>query len=85
MSTKRFGYLDEIETQTSEPAEAPAKPQGAMASLPRGQGRMRQDREQLNVRLPTQLKRQAVAKAALSGEMIGEVIERLLRQYVEVD
>lgn len=51
-------------------------------SVPKGQGRMKQERSQLNVRIPTTLKRQASAKAVLDGREIGEVIEELLREYL---
>ncbi len=54
-----------------------------LASVPKGQGRMKQERSQLNVRLPTTLKRQASAKAVLEGRDIGEVVEALLREYLE--
>jgi hypothetical protein len=54
-----------------------------LASVPKGAGRMKQERSQLNVRLPTTLKRQASAKAVLEGRDIGEVVEALLREYLE--
>jgi hypothetical protein len=54
-----------------------------LASVPKGTGRMKQARSQLNVRLPTSLKRQASAKAVLEGRDIGEVVEELLREYLE--
>ncbi len=54
-----------------------------LASVPKGEGRMKQERSQLNVRIPTALKRQASAKAVLEGRDIGEVVEDLLRQYLE--
>jgi hypothetical protein len=54
-----------------------------LASVPKGEGRMKQERSQLNVRIPTALKRQAAAKAVLEGKDIGEVVEDLLRQYIE--
>ena len=54
-----------------------------LASVPKGEGRMKQERSQLNVRIPTALKRQASAKAVLEGRDIGEVVEELLRQYLE--
>jgi len=54
-----------------------------LASVPKGKGRMKQERSQLNVRLPTTLKRQASAKAVLEGRDIGEVVEALLREYLE--
>jgi hypothetical protein len=55
----------------------------ALTSVPKGQGRMKQERSQLNVRLPTTLKRQASAKAVLEGRDIGEVVEELLREYLD--
>ena len=55
----------------------------ALTSVPKGQGRMKQERSQLNVRIPTTLKRQASAKAVLEGRDIGEVVEELLREYLE--
>ena len=54
-----------------------------LTSVPKGEGRMKQERSQLNVRIPTVLKRQASAKAVLEGKDIGEVVEELLRQYLE--
>ena len=57
--------------------------QEGLASVPKGKGRMRQERSQLNVRIPTVLKRQAAAKAVLEGRDIGEVVEELLREYLE--
>jgi hypothetical protein len=54
-----------------------------LASVPKGKGRMKQERSQLNVRLPTTLKRQAAAKAVLEGKDIGEVVEELLREYLK--
>ena len=53
-----------------------------LASVPKGKGRMKQERSQLNVRIPTTLKRQASAKAVLEGRDIGEVVEALLREYL---
>lgn len=54
-----------------------------LTSVPKGKGRMKQERSQLNVRIPTTLKRQAAAKAVLEGKDIGEVVEELLREYLE--
>jgi hypothetical protein len=54
-----------------------------LTSVPKGKGRMKQERSQLNVRVPTTLKRQASAKAVLEGRDIGEVVEKLLREYLE--
>ncbi len=54
-----------------------------LTSVPKGKGRMKQERSQLNVRIPTTLKRQASAKAVLEGRDIGEVVEALLREYLE--
>jgi hypothetical protein len=55
----------------------------SLASVPKGHGRMKQERSQLNVRIPTTLKRQASAKAVLEGRDIGEVVEELLRTYLD--
>lgn len=63
------------------PRHKPAVQQ--LASVPKGKGRMKQERSQLNVRIPTALKRQASAKAVLEGQDIGEVVEGLLRKYLE--
>jgi hypothetical protein len=54
-----------------------------LTSVPKGKGRMKQERSQLNVRIPTTLKRRASAKAVLEGRDIGEVVEELLREYLE--
>jgi hypothetical protein len=54
-----------------------------LVSVPKGKGRMKQERSQLNVRLPTTLKRRASAKAVLEGRDIGEVVEELLREYLD--
>jgi len=54
-----------------------------LSSVPKGKGRMKQERSQLNVRIPTTLKRQASAKAVLEGRDIGELVEELLREYLE--
>ncbi|MDP9439813.1 MAG: hypothetical protein M3P49_13910 [Actinomycetota bacterium] len=64
---------------------APAKkaPTEELASVPKGEGRMKQERSQLNVRIPTTLKRRAAAKATLEGKDIGGVVEELLRGYLE--
>ena len=67
--------------QRSRAQRKPAAQQ--LASVPKGEGRMKQERSQLNVRIPTALKRQASAKAVLEGKDIGEVVEKLLRQYLE--
>jgi hypothetical protein len=63
--------------------ESPTDGAQELASVPKGQGRMKQERSQLNVRIPTTLKRQASAKAVLEGRDIGEVVEELLREYLE--
>jgi hypothetical protein len=55
-----------------------------LVSVPKGQGRMKQERSQLNVRIPTTLKRQASAKAVLEGRDIGEVVEALLHEYLDL-
>ena len=53
-----------------------------LRSVPRGEGRMEQDREQLNIRIPKLLKRRAIAKAVMEGKTVGEVIEDLLIGYI---
>lgn len=88
----RFGYLSEsTHSQEQEQQEQPGEPatastadssSDAVRSVPKGQGRMNQQRTQLNVRIPTALKRQATAKAVLEGRDIGEVVEHLLREYI---
>lgn len=66
----------------------PTRPEGSgmptqtFSSVPKGRGRMKQERSQLNVRIPTSLKRQASAKAVLEGRDIGEVVEDLLTEYL---
>jgi hypothetical protein len=62
---------------------SPTATRDELASVPKGRGRMKQERSQLNVRIPTMLKRQAAAKAVLEGRDIGEVVEELLREYLE--
>ena len=54
-----------------------------LTTVPKGKGRMKQERSQLNVRIPTALKRRASAKAVLEGRDIGKVVEELLREYLE--
>ncbi len=54
-----------------------------LTSVPKGKGRMKQERSQLNVRVPTVLKRRASAKAMLEGKDIGAVVEELLREYLD--
>jgi hypothetical protein len=54
-----------------------------LSSVPKGTGRMKQERSQLNVRIPTILKRRTSAKAMLEGRDIGEVVEELLRKYLD--
>ena len=61
---------------------ARASARAELTSVPKGKGRMKQERSQLNVRIPTTLKRQASAKAVLEGRDIGEVVEELLREYL---
>lgn len=96
---KRFSYLknnDDPETtddisqdatdetiETSEVTVSSTPEANSLRSVPRGEGRMAQAREQLNVRIPTMLKRKAVAKATLEGRTIGDVVEALLASYVD--
>ena len=69
--------------ETSDTAASPTSEDDSLRSVPRGEGRMAQAREQLNVRIPTLLKRKAVAKAILEGRTIGDVVEALLASYVD--
>lgn len=83
MSTKapgRFSYLPKADVP--KPATSKEESGGGLRSVARGDGRMEQAREQLNVRVPTTLKRRALAKAALEGKNIGELVEELLYGYV---
>ena len=78
----RFDYLKQDTTES--PADDPVEPSGGeLRTVPRGEGRMEQEREQLNIRLPTMLKRRAMAKATLEGRTIGEVVEDFLNEYIE--
>ncbi|MDP9437597.1 MAG: hypothetical protein M3P49_02465 [Actinomycetota bacterium] len=72
--------------RSSRPRRTPAARKAAeeeLESVPKGNGRMKQERSQLNVRIPTTLKRRAAAKATLEGRDIGGVVEELLRGYLE--
>ena len=71
-------------TDSSDEGEgrSPGSSKDGLVIVPKGQGRMKQERSQLNVRIPTTLKRQASAKAVLEGRDIGEVVEVLLREYL---
>lgn len=74
----------EAKGRTPRRSRARRKPAAEeLKSVPKGEGRMKQERSQLNVRIPTTLKRRASAKAVLEGEDIGEVVERLLREYLD--
>lgn len=54
----------------------------SLKSVPRRQGRTQQ-KEQLNIRIPRDLKRLAQAQAALEGRTIGDLVEELLIRYVD--
>jgi len=84
----RFNYAKQEAQTTSMPAHPtpdthPSKPSPVLTTVPKRAGRMEQDREQLNVRLPTQLKRRALAAAAMEGLTVGELIEKLLLAHLE--
>ena len=84
--TKTDGGGGGEEGRSSRQSRRSAGRKGAgqeLTSVPKGKGRMKQERSQLNVRIPTTLKRQASAKAVLEGRDIGEVVEGLLREYLE--
>lgn len=57
-------------------------PVEGLRSVKRREGRTEQ-KEQLNVRIPRELKRVAQAHAALEGRTIGDLVEELLIRYVE--
>ena len=85
---KRFDYLSPPEPAVGGEAQAaPATPTSGPAldlrSLPRGEGRMGQERTQLNIRIPTALKRQVAAHAALEGKKLGDLLEELLVAYLD--
>ena len=65
-----------------EAVRLPMSEEDPLRSVPRGEGRMEQDREQLNIRIPKLLKRRATAKAVMEGKTVGEVIEDLLISYI---
>ena len=85
-SSERFGYIKTLgaaaDTQTKQQAETDGNRVDELQTVPKGQGRMEQDRTQLNMRLPTLLKRRASAKATLEGRSLGDIIEEFLRSYV---
>jgi len=60
-------------------------PTEELRTVARGQGRMEQARVGVFIRLPTQLKRLAQAKALLEGCTLAEVIETSLHSYVTSD
>jgi hypothetical protein len=72
-----------VETSDSAPISVGTPTSSALTTVGRRSGRMEQDREQLNVRLPTQLKRHALAAAALEGLTVGELVENLLLDYLK--
>ena len=85
---KRFSYLPSPEPAAdgevqAAPATLASGPTLDLHSLPRGEGRMGQERTQLNIRIPTGLKRQIAARAALEGKTVGELVEELVAAYVE--
>ena len=82
--TKTGGGGEEVRSSRQRRRSAGREGTGQeLTSVPKGKGRMKQERSQLNVRVPTTLKRQASAKAVLEGRDIGEVVEGLLREYLE--
>ncbi len=94
MSTKkRWDFMNDLkpadeaaETPPAHTTEAPGlMPSNitheGLRSVPKRQGRAEQ-KEQLNIRIPRELKRLAQAQAALEGRNIGDLIEQLLIDYV---
>ena len=90
VSGNRFGYAKQgepasqtmIELSSTSPKPSTGLSSATLTTVPKRSGRMEQAREQLNVRLPTQLKRRALAAAALEGLTVGELIETLLLTYL---
>lgn len=90
----RFGYIAEAGEEnkiTEQPAPTatstlekliPVIDADALRSVPRREGRTDQ-KTQLNVRVPKELKRHALARAAIEGRTVGELIETLLIEYLE--
>ena len=72
-----------VSPSPSTPLNTNALVSPVLTTVARRSGRMEQDREQLNVRLPTQLKRRALAVAAMEGLTVGELIEQLLLAHLE--
>jgi predicted HicB family RNase H-like nuclease len=81
--SKRFGYLPTQPEAGTVEATTPEISQEVLTTVARGQGRMDQEREQLNVRVPVRLKRLTASKAALEGKTLGELVESLLLEYVK--
>lgn len=80
-TTSEKPQLLAIQQSSNTATQQPSNPD--QRSVPRGQGRMQQSRAQLNVRLPEGLKRRALAKAALEGRLLGEVIEELVSRWLD--
>lgn len=83
LGSNEGGGEGEASTHAAEGRLASSISPRNFSSVPKGQGRMKQERSQLNVRIPTSLKRQASAKAVLEGKDIGEIVEELLRGYLD--
>jgi predicted HicB family RNase H-like nuclease len=81
--SKRFGYLPQKPELEAKAETRQASAQDVLTTVARGQGRMDQEREQLNVRVPVRLKRLTASKAALEGKTLGELVETLLLEYIK--
>ena len=85
--SSRFDYITPLtpdEPKVDEQRTLVKAPKhDVLQTVPKGQGRMEQDRTQLNIRVPTMLKRRAGAKATLEGRSLGEVVEEFLRTYID--
>lgn len=78
----RFGYLNTpANTETQKQTDPDAAQADELKTVPKGEGRMKQDRAQLNIRIPEMLKRRAGAKAMLEGRTLAEVVEEFLHAY----
>ncbi len=84
-ASARFSYIKPREEDqalnTSEPNAVKTTDGDELKTVPKGEGRMNQDRAQLNIRIPEMLKRRAGAKAMLEGRTLAEVVEEFLRTY----
>ena len=68
----RFGYLAQPSTLTEEVQETSSVPENKTVK-----------KQQFNVSISVDTKRQAMAKAALEGRNVSEVVEELLKAWIQ--